>query len=176
MHAENPTGIAGVPAEQRSIYPIAFRGSEGSSNADAYLKDPATRTLLEFFELKGLQTLKAEDQREEWYDDWIAYQGKHSLYASVLSPEAYSTHGAFFDLLRYARFLESFAYCSPAHGYSLQVTFLGLFSLLMGTNAELKKEAVAALEAGNVMAFGVSEKDHGSDLMANEFTVTKSDA
>ena len=45
----------------------------------------------------------------------------------------------------------------------------------MGTNAKLKKEAVAAMEAGNVMAFGVSEKDHGSDLMANEFTVAESD-
>jgi acyl-CoA dehydrogenase len=52
------------------------------------------------------------------------------------------------------------------------VTFLGLFSILMGSNAELKREAVASLEAGNLLAFGVSEKQHGSDLWSNEFIIT----
>jgi len=156
-----------------TIYPVAFF----SSPADrSYMDDPALGMLLEFFKIKGLPALKDEDRLEQWYDDWMEYQHEQALYASILSPQQYSSRGHWFDLLRYARFLEAFAYCSPAHGYSLQVSFLGLFSILMGTNAELKKEAVAALEAGNVMAFGVSEKDHGSDLMANEFTVAKSDA
>src|SRR4030095_1059112 len=74
-------------------------------------------------------------------------------------------------VLRYARFLEIFAYFSPGHGYSLQVTFLGLFSVLLGTNSALKHEAVAAIEAGGLLAFGVSEKRHGSDLLGNEFTI-----
>jgi acyl-CoA dehydrogenase len=135
------------------------------------LKDPPTERLVEFFESKGLEPLKDEDRREEWYADWIEYQKTHALYASVLSPEEYSARGTQFDLLRYARFLETFAYCSPAHGYSLQVTFLGLFCILMGSNADLKREAVAALEQGSLMAFGVSEQEHGSDLLANEFTI-----
>jgi acyl-CoA dehydrogenase len=140
------------------------------------MDDSALRTLVDFFEKKGLAALKEEDRLEQWYDDWMEYQQKHRLYASILSPEQYSNRGNSFDLLRYSRFLEVFAYCSPAHGYSLQVGFLGLFSILMGTNANLKKEAVAAMEAGNLLAFGVSEKDHGSDLMANEFTLAESDA
>ena len=41
----------------------------------------------------------------------------------------------------------------------------------MGTNEPLKHEAVAALEAGGLLAFGVSEKGHGADLLANEFVV-----
>src|SRR6202035_5513599 len=69
------------------------------------------------------------------------------------------------------RFLEAFAYFSPSHAYSLQVSFLGLFPILMSSNEELKKEAVARLESGGLLAFGVSEKAHGSDLFANEFTV-----
>ena len=157
---------------RETIYPVAFISSSAHSS---YMDDPALHTLVEFFEKKGLPTLKDEDRLEQWYDDWMEYQQEHGLYASILSPQQYSNRGNSFDLLRYSRFLEVFAYCSPAHGYSLQVSFLGLFSILMGTNAKLKEEAVAAMEAGNLMAFGVSEKDHGSDLMANEFTVAESD-
>ena len=91
----------------------------------------------------------------------------------MLSPKSYSTLGFEFDLLKLTRLLEVFAYFSPAHGYSLQVTFLGLFSILMGTNSVVKQEAIAAVESGRLLAFGVSEKNHGSDLLANEFTLEK---
>ena len=156
----------------QAIYPLAF--NHGSVE-NPYMDDPAVRTLIDFFEQKGMAALKDEDRLEQWYSDWIEYQSKHGLYATMLSPEQYSSRGNSFDLLRYSRFLEVFAYCSPAHGYSLQVSFLGLFSILMGTNTKLKKEAVAAMEAGNLLGFGVSEKDHGSDLLANEFTVAESE-
>ena len=138
---------------------------------DAYLRDPSIQKLLEFFETKGLATLKEEDAREQWYDDWIDYQARHQLYASVLSPGKFSTLGHEFNLLKLARFLEVFAWCSPGHGYSLQVTFLGLFPILKGTNEALKQEAVATLEAGGLFALGVSEKEHGSDLLGNEFFI-----
>jgi len=152
-----------------SICPLAFFGGGG---ADIYLRDPAVRILCEFFQTKGLSALKEEDRLEQWYGDWIAFQQQHGLYATLLSPARYSKHGNGFDLLQYSRFLEVLAYCSPSHGYSLHVTFLGLFSILMGSNDALKKEAVATVEAGNLLAFGVSEKDHGSDLLANEFIIT----
>jgi acyl-CoA dehydrogenase len=126
---------------------------------------------VEFFEAKGLGALKDEDQREQWYEDWVSYQAEHRLYAGLLSPERYSTLGARLDLLRLTRFLEVFAYFSPAHGYSLQVTFLGLFTILMGSNDALKREAVAALEAGGLLGLGLSEKQHGADLFGNEFLI-----
>lgn len=93
------------------------------------------------------------------------------MYASVLSPKAYSTRGHQFDLPKLARFAEAFAYHSPAHAYSLQVSLLGLFPILMGANESLKQEAVAKLEAGGLFAFAVSERAHGSDLLANEFAL-----
>lgn len=155
-----------------AIDPRPFSMALEPGTTDAYLDDPTIRALATFFHAKGLAAIKEEDRLEQWYDDWLAYQAKHRLYATVLSPKAFSTLGGEFDLLRYARFLEVFAYFSPAHGYSLQVTFLGLFSILMGSNIPLKQEAVAALEAGGVLAFGVSEKDHGADLLGNQFTVT----
>jgi len=67
--------------------------------------------------------------------------------------------------------VEAFAYFAPAHAYSLHVSFLGLFPVLMSANEPLKREAVARLEGGGLFAFAVSERAHGADLLANEFTV-----
>ncbi|HKI35283.1 MAG TPA: acyl-CoA dehydrogenase [Gemmataceae bacterium] len=141
-----------------------------------YLQDPSLRLLVDFFRAKGLPALKEEDRREDWYQDWIDYQAQHRLYASLLSPKQYSSLGGRFDIRRLTRFLEAFAYFSPAHAYSLHVSFLGLFPILMSPNEALKQEAVARLEGGGLFAFGVSEKAHGSDLLANEFTVTPGDS
>jgi acyl-CoA dehydrogenase len=94
------------------------------------------------------------------------------LYAGLLSPKQYSSRGHELDLRRLTRFVEAFAYFSPAHAYSLHVSFLGLFPILQGANEPLKREAVAALEGGGLFAFAVSERAHGSDLLANEFTVS----
>jgi acyl-CoA dehydrogenase len=89
-----------------------------------------------------------------------------------MSPKAYSTRGCEFDLLKLTRFWEAAAYFSPAHAYSLHVSFLGLFPILRSNNENLKREAISMLEAGGIFAFGVSERDHGADLLGNEFTVT----
>ncbi len=157
------------------MLPLAFTSSQPVSGAitEPYLSSTAAQRLLEFFMVKGVPALKDEDRREKWYEDWLAYQAQHGIYAAMLSPQKYSSRGGAFDLLRYARFLELFAWCSPAHGYSLQVTFLGLFSILSGSNEALKREAVQSLEAGGLLAFAVSEQAHGSDLLGNEFVVQK---
>ena len=159
----------------QATLPMTFGRSAGPGQR-AYLDDPNARILVEFFQSKGLAALKDEDRQERWYDDWIACQARNHVYARLLSPQRYSSLGGELDLLRLARFLELFGYHSPAHGYSLQVTFLGLFAILMGENEALKREAVAALETGGLLAFGVSEKEHGSDLLANELTVTEDDS
>src|SRR5262249_25286541 len=130
---------------------------------------PAIRLLVEFFKAKGLAALKDEDRREEWYADWIEFQSRHRLYAGLLTPKPLSTGLGRFDMRRYARFLEAFAYFSPAHAYSLHVSFLGLFPILISDNEPLKREAIARLETGGLFAFGVSERDHGSDLLSIEF-------
>ena len=153
------------------MYPLAFDTSAPTTAVAEYLRDPSVRFVVDFFSEKGLGALKRADSEEVWYQDWIDFQAKHGLYASVLSPRAYSTRGHQFDLLKLTCFAEALAYFSPAHAYSLQVTGLGLFAILMGSNEALKREAVAKLEAGGLFAFAVSERAHGSDLMANEFAV-----
>jgi acyl-CoA dehydrogenase len=160
-----------------AIHPINFTDAGRSPTPfEPYLNDPPTAKLVEFFQRKGLAALKLEDQREQWYQDWLAYQAEHRLYASVMSPAEFSGLGNRFDVLRYARFLEVFGYFSPAHGYSAQVTFLGLWSILTGDNIALKHEAIAALERGELLAFAVSERAHGSDLLGNEFVLAAADS
>jgi acyl-CoA dehydrogenase len=158
------------------LYPLAFDNPSTSTGATEYLDSPSIRLLVDFFHAKGLILLKKEDHAEDWYQDWIDYQARHGLYATLLSPQQYSTRGTRFDLRNYTRFLEAFAYFSPAHAYSLHVSFLGLFPILISANEPLKREAVARLEAGGLFAFAVSEKDHGSDLLAIEFTLRSAES
>ena len=152
-------------------FPISFDDSSHETGASKYLQDPSTRLLVEFFRNKGLESLKQEDGREDWYQDWIDFQAQHGLYASLLSPRQYSSRGHQFDLQKLTRFVEVFAYFSPAHAYSLHVSFLGLSVILMSDNEPLKQEAIARLEAGELFALAISERVHGADLFANEFAI-----
>lgn len=161
-----------IPISTDADYPVSFDESSPSAGAQEYLEDPSIRLLVDFFRNKGLDVLKLEDRQESWYQDWIDYQAKHGIYASLLSPKRYSRLGHQFNLKKLTRFLEVIAYFGPAHGYSLHVSFLGLFPILMSSNEALKREAVEKLESGGLFGFAVSEKAHGSDLLANEFTVT----
>jgi acyl-CoA dehydrogenase len=164
-------GSRRIRINYHAIYPISFDILSRATGPPDFVQEPPFRLLIDFFQNKGLPALKSEDRAEEWYQDWIEYQAKHCLYASVLSPSQYSRLGRSFNLFTLTRFLEVFAFLSPAHAYSLHVTFLGLFPILMSDNEALKTEAIAKLEAGGLFAFGVSEKAHGADLLANEFIV-----
>src|SRR5437667_2949558 len=107
-----------------TIYPLSFSASSPGAGAAVYLAEPGVQKVAAFFTSKGLAALKEEDRAEGWYADWIEYQAKHGLYAGVLSPKACSTRGCQLDLLKLTRFWEVFAYFSPAHAYSLHVSFL----------------------------------------------------
>jgi acyl-CoA dehydrogenase len=159
--------------ENPTIYPVSFAAGAPGAGAAAYLAEPAVQRLAEFFQRKGLTSLKTEERDEQWYEDWMDYQAKYGLYACLMSPKAYSTRGGELDLLKLTRFWEASAYFSAAHAYSLHVTFLGLFPILRSANEALKREAVAKLEAGGIFAFGVSEREHGADVLGNEFTVNE---
>lgn len=138
-----------------------------------YTQDPTIKALADFFEKKGLEQLKKEDRAETWYSDFLEHVKEHRIYARFLSPKKYSNRGHEWDFLSLCRFLEAFAYYSPAHAYSFQVSFLGIFPILMSHNEELKKEAIKRLENGGMFAFGLSEKSHGSDIYSSEMQLEK---
>jgi len=161
-----------IPISIDALYPLSFEAAAPVAGPAAHVRDPAIRLVVDFFQKKGLRSLKREDREETWYQDWIDYQARHGLYAGLLSPKRYSNRGSHFSMARLTRFGEVLSYFGPAHAYSLQVSFLGLFPILMSANETLKKEAIVKLENGGLFAFAVSEQAHGSDLFANEFAVT----
>lgn len=150
----------------KKLYPAKFEKLN-------YTDDPTVKVLAGFFEDKGLDKLKVEDRAEGWYADFCEHVKEHGIYARFLSPKKYSSRGHQFDFLSLCRYLETFAYYSPAHAYSFQVSFLGIFPILMSNNEELKIEAIKRLENGAMFAFGLSEKGHGSDIYSSEMQIKK---
>src|SRR5207247_1619342 len=107
-HADLGQGEISITSD--ALYPVSFEPSAPAAGTAAYLQDPSIRLLIDFFRNKGLAALKEEDRQEDWYQDWIDYQAKHKLYASVLSPQRYSSLGHRFNVTKLTRFLEVFAY------------------------------------------------------------------
>jgi hypothetical protein len=69
VHGESTAAI------RDAIYPLIFSTRRRSIAASIFFRDPSLQKLVEFFENKGLGTLKDEDQSQKWYEDWIAFQG-----------------------------------------------------------------------------------------------------
>lgn len=117
---------------------------------------------------------KKEDADERWYADWIAFQARHHVYARLLSPRHYSNVGGEMDLLRLGRFLDRFAYFSPAHpphrGTS-GVPGTGFSEILKTARGSLKgsfrarNPLVGALSLDTVSAAGEGNQGHQRKLL-----------
>ncbi len=153
-------------ANHYDLFPKKLTNSKYDTNSPESL-------LIQFFKNKTPDILQKEDKSEEFYTDFEQYVNKTKLYADLLTPREFSKNGGCFDIKSICKFMELFAYLSPSHAYSLQVTFLGIFPFLMSKNAYIKKEAVQTLQKGKLFAFGLSEKDHGSDIYSSETKVQK---
>ena len=145
------------------LNPGAYRGEH---------KDTAFHKLVEktisFFEDKGLRRIKEDDQSMAWYQDFIEFIANEKIFATLLTPAAYGDGDKRWDMRRICEYNEILGFYGLCYWYTWQVTILGLGPIWMGQNEELKKRAAALLDAGNVFAFGLSEKSHGADLYSTE--------
>ena len=141
-------------------------------NKIPFEKNSPEHLLRSFFETKKVEDLRLEDKNEDFYDDFVFFLEKTKLYSLLLSPKNHRKDGGCFDIHSISRFMEYFAFHSPSHAYSLQVSFLGIFPFLMSANEEIKKKAIESLQNGKLFAFGLSEKEHGSDLYSSETRIT----
>jgi acyl-CoA dehydrogenase len=141
-------------------------------NYDFTLTDRQTgdilRKTIQFFENKGLQTIKEDDQASRWYDDFIQFIKEEQVFATMLTPRRYGDAAARFDLSRVCELSEILAFYSLSYQYCYQVSILGLGPIWMGTNEEIKHKTGQLLKQGGIFAFGMSEKKHGADLYSNE--------
>jgi acyl-CoA dehydrogenase len=128
---------------------------------------------IEFFEKKGLASVKEDDHKRTWYREYLDFIRDNKIFATLLTPSKYSDDpDARWDTYRNCEFNEIIAFYGLAYWYTWQVSILGLGPIWMSDNEELKKKAAKALEDGGVFAFGLSERDHGADVYSTEMTLT----
>lgn len=148
------------------------------STADYSHFDPETRRLLratiEFFETYGKDRLLEADHQAEWVADFLEFQKREKLFATFLTPAAYADgdENRRWDAARNAALSEIFGFFGLAYWYAEQVTILGLGPIWMSSNEAAKQKASQQLRDGEVMAFGLSEREHGADVYSTDMILT----
>jgi acyl-CoA dehydrogenase len=128
---------------------------------------------IDFFENKGKRKLKADDRAGLWYADFIEFQKKQKIFATLLTPEQYGGENYRWDTWRNCEFNEILAFYGLAYWYTWQVSILGLGPIWQSENEALKRKAAQLLDEGEVFAFGLSERQHGADIYATEMSLER---
>jgi acyl-CoA dehydrogenase len=140
--------------------------------------DPETRrqlrTLITWFEDRGKAKLLADDIDAVWVADFLEFIKRERIFATFLTPSEYGggDPNKRWDTSRNAALSEIFGFYGLAYWYAEQVTILGLGPIWQSDNIEAKKRAAAQLESGGVMAFGLSEREHGADIYNTDMLLT----
>jgi acyl-CoA dehydrogenase len=129
-----------------------------------------------FFESKGKAKLKLDDRERVWYADFLDFQRKEKLFATLLTPAAYGDNrdpsvDCRWDTWRNCEFNEILAFYGLHYWYTWQVSILGLGPIWMSSNEALKQRAARLLQEGAVFAFGLSERAHGADIYSTEMSL-----
>ncbi|MBY0441799.1 MAG: acyl-CoA/acyl-ACP dehydrogenase, partial [Mycobacteriaceae bacterium] len=130
------------------------------------------RSLVDFFESRGKERLKADDHDRVWYSDFLAFVGEQRLFANMLTPAKYGAADCRWDTYRLSEFAEILGFYGLSYWYPFQVTALGLGPIWMSSNEDAKRRAAEQLESGEVFAFGLSEQAHGADVYKTDMILT----
>ncbi len=137
------------------------------SHLDKETRDMLTSTIA-FFEKKGKKKLKADDHQFLWYEDFLAHIKKEKIFASLLAPTEFGHSGSRFDNFRNCYFNEILGFYGLSYWYVWQVSILGLGPIWNSKNTKIKSETKQDLLDGGVFGFGLSEKEHGADLISSD--------
>jgi len=140
--------------------------------------DPETRRLLratiDWFEGRGLGKLVSDYHAKVFYAEFLEFAAKEKLFSTFLTParDADGSPDKRWDTARVAALSEVLGFYGLNYWYPWQVTILGLGPVWQSENAESRRRAALALDAGGVAAFGLSEKDHGADIYSSDMVLT----
>ena len=126
---------------------------------------------IEFFENKGKTKLKHDDHKKVWYADFLDFVKQENIFAILMTPAGYGDEDSRWDTARIVAFNEILGFYGLAYWYTWQVTMLGLGPIWMSKNEEIKHKTAGLLKEGGIFAFGLSERDHGADLISSEMTL-----
>ncbi|MGB0969447.1 MAG: acyl-CoA dehydrogenase family protein [Mycobacterium sp.] len=132
------------------------------------------RALIEWFEERGKQRLLRDDLEATWVTDFLDFVKRERLFATFLTPSEFAEGDANkrWDTSRNAVLSEILGFYGLAYWYAEQVTILGLGPIWQSDNIKAKEKAAAQLEGGGVMAFALSERDHGADIYNTDLLLT----
>ncbi|OGO59762.1 MAG: acyl-CoA dehydrogenase [Chloroflexi bacterium RBG_19FT_COMBO_47_9] len=127
---------------------------------------------IQFFEEKGKRKLKADDRECVWYADFLDFQKREKIFATLLTPAGYGAADCRWDTWRNCEFNEILAFYGLGYWYTWQVSILGLGPIWQSENEALKRNAARLLAEGEVFAFGLSELQHGADIYSTEMSLS----
>jgi acyl-CoA dehydrogenase len=127
---------------------------------------------IEFFEKKGKLKILDDDHNKVWYSDFLEFVKKEKAFSILMTPKGYGEKDSRWDSNRIMAFNEILGFYGLCYWYTWQVSMLGLGPIWLSKNEELKQKTVKLLEDGEIFAFGLSEKEHGADLIGSEVSLT----
>jgi acyl-CoA dehydrogenase len=140
--------------------------------------DPETRrqlrAVIDWFEKRGKAKLLRDDLEAAWVSDFLDFIKQERIFATFLTPSEYGggDPNTRWDTSRNAALSEIFGFYGLSYWYAEQVTILGLGPIWQSDNIKAKERAAAQLEAGGVMAFALSEREHGADIYNTDMLLT----
>jgi acyl-CoA dehydrogenase len=140
--------------------------------------DPETRrqlrAVIDWFESRGKVKLLRDDLEAAWVSDFLDFIKQEKIFATFLTPAEYGggDPNKRWDTSRNAALSEIFGFYGLSYWYAEQVTILGLGPIWQSDNIKAKERAAAQLEAGGVMAFALSEREHGADIYNTDLLLT----
>ena len=132
------------------------------------------RAVIEWFEGRGKAKLLRDDLEATWVSDFLDFIKRERIFATFLTPSEYGggDPNKRWDTSRNAALSEIFGFYGLSYWYAEQVTILGLGPIWQSDNIKAKERAASQLEAGGVMAFGLSEREHGADIYNTDMVLT----
>src|SRR6476620_4385985 len=140
--------------------------------------DEETRRLLratiDWFEGQGKKRILGDDLTAQWPAEFVDFVRREKLFATFLTPSEFADGDPDkrWDAARNAALAEILGFYGLTYWYTEQVTILGLGPVWQSENKDAKLKAADDLEAGHVMAFGLSEREHGADVYSTDLVLT----
>jgi acyl-CoA dehydrogenase len=130
---------------------------------------------IDFFESHGKAWLKQQDRDRVWYAEFLEFVKRERIFATFLTPssEANGDPDKRWDTARTAMYSHILGFYGMQYWYVWQVTILGLGPIWQSKNSTARNRAAELLEAGEIFAFGLSEKEHGADVYSTDMVLTR---